>query len=65
LALGGRSVDHDVTKLAGKRLRSHGSIAEQTVPFIVSRPLNDEYAARARGGLRNFDIFEYAINGTN
>jgi phosphonoacetate hydrolase len=65
LALGGRSVDHDVTKLAGKRLRSHGSIAEQTVPFIVSRPFNDEYAARARGGLRNFDIFEYAINGTN
>jgi phosphonoacetate hydrolase len=65
LALGGRSVDHDASKLAGKRLRSHGSIAEQTVPFIVSRPLDEQYAKRAREGLRNFDIFEFAINGTN
>jgi phosphonoacetate hydrolase len=64
LALGSRAVDHDASKLAGTRLRSHGSLAEQVVPFILSRPLNVEYAAKAGEGLRNFDIFEYAINGT-
>jgi hypothetical protein len=32
------------------------------VPFILSHPLNAEYAARS-GNLRNFDIFEFALNG--
>ncbi|HEV2439820.1 MAG TPA: phosphonoacetate hydrolase [bacterium] len=63
-AIGARAADHDLSQLAGERLRSHGSLAEQPVPFFVSRPLTPEYAARARSSLRNFDIFEYVLNGT-
>lgn len=63
VAVGARSIDHDVSQLAGERLRSHGSLAEQQVPFIISHPLNDEYANRSRSGLRNFDVFDYAVNG--
>jgi phosphonoacetate hydrolase len=63
-AIGARAVDHDLSQLAGERLRSHGSLAEQPVPFLVSRPLTPEYGARGRSSLRNFDIFEYVLNGT-
>jgi len=63
-AIGSRAVEHDLSQLTGERLRSHGSLAEQPVPFLVSRPLTPEYAMRARAGLRNFDIFEYVLNGT-
>jgi len=57
---------HDLSALAGSRLRTHGGLAESQVPFILNRPLNDAYAARAaRGGLRNFHIFDFAINGTS
>jgi phosphonoacetate hydrolase len=56
---------HDLAALDGHRLRSHGGIAERRVPFVLSAPLNDAYAARAAaGGLRNYDIFDFAINGT-
>lgn len=65
VALGARSTDHDLSQLAGTRLRSHGGLSEQRVPFILSRPLNAAYRARAQGTLRNFDIFEFAINGTD
>jgi phosphonoacetate hydrolase len=55
---------HDLTALAGHRLRSHGGLAESRVPFILNRPLTAAYAARAaRGDLRNFHIFDFAING--
>lgn len=79
-AIGSRAVEHDLSQLAGERLRSHGSLAEQPVPFLVSRPLNASYAARSRPArdglarsaspatsppLRNFDIFEYVLNGTH
>jgi phosphonoacetate hydrolase len=63
-AIGSRAVEHDLSQLAGERLRSHGSLAEQPVPFILSHPLIPEAAARAVAGLRNFDVFELAINGT-
>jgi phosphonoacetate hydrolase len=63
VAIGARAAEHDLSQLAGERLRSHGGTAEQTVPFILSRPLNPAYAARPIGALRNYDIFEYAING--
>ncbi len=59
IALGARAVDHDVRQLAGARLRSHGSLAEQRVPFLLSHPLGQ---AGAAGRLRNFDIFDYALN---
>ena len=63
VALGATRAEHDLTALAGQRLRSHGGLSEQAVPFILSRPLNAEYAARAQAGLRNYDIFDFAING--
>lgn len=62
-AIGARAVDHDLSQLAGGRLRSHGSLHEQPVPFLVSHRLTDEYAARSQA-LRNFDVFEYVLNGT-
>ena len=63
-ALGAARVEHDLTGLAGHRLRSHGGQGEQRVPFILSRPLTPEYRRRAEaGGLRNFDIFDFALNG--
>jgi phosphonoacetate hydrolase len=64
--IGGRESEHDLTGLAGHRLRSHGGVSEAKVPFILNRPLNPRYAARAaEGGLRNFHVFEFAINGVD
>ncbi|MDC7786575.1 phosphonoacetate hydrolase [Rhodoplanes sp. TEM] len=62
-AIGARAADHDLSQLAGERLRSHGSIAEQRVPFLLSHSLVPAYETRAELGLRNFDIFDYALNG--
>ncbi|MBL24911.1 MAG: phosphonoacetate hydrolase [Rhodospirillaceae bacterium] len=62
--IGGREVDHDLTALKGHRLRTHGSLYEANVPIFLSKPLNDEYAARAEQGLRSHNIFELALNGT-
>lgn len=57
--------DHDVAGLNGERLRTHGGISERDVPFVISRPLNADYLARANSGqLKNYQIFDYAINGT-
>ena len=62
--IGARREDHDLSALAGHRLRSHGGIGEQRVPFVVSRPLTPEYLERAETGvLRNLDIFDFALNG--
>ena len=62
--IGTRESEHDLKGLEGHRLRSHGSTTEAKVPFILNRPLNRDYAERARrGGIRNFSIFEYAVNG--
>ena len=63
-AIGASRASHDLSALAGHRLRSHGGTAESPVPFIFSRPLNDEYVTRAAsGGVRNYHIFDYALNG--
>lgn len=61
--IGGRAVDHDLSALKGHRLRTHGSLHEALVPFILSKPLNSEYADRAVAGLRSRNIFEFALNG--
>jgi phosphonoacetate hydrolase len=63
-AIGASKVEHDLSGLAGHRLRSHGGLGEQPVPFILSRPLTPEYReiAAARR-LRNYDIFDFALNG--
>ncbi len=55
---------HDMRGLAGHRLRTHGGLTESKVPFILNRPLHEDYAARAaRGGLKNYHVFDFAING--
>ncbi len=54
---------HDLAALEGG-LRSHGGRYEEMVPFILSAPLKADYAARARGDVRNFDIFDFTCNGT-
>jgi phosphonoacetate hydrolase len=60
----GRTPDyHDLKAIEGG-LRSHGGRYEEMVPFILSEPLKPEYAARAKGDPRNFDIFDFTCNGT-
>ncbi len=62
--IGSTRADHDLSGLAGHRLRSHGGLAEQKVPFVLSHPLTSEYRHIAETRrLRNFDIFEFALNG--
>jgi phosphonoacetate hydrolase len=53
---------HDL-KAVATGLRSHGGRYEEMVPFIFSAPLNREYGQRARGDVRNFDVFDFACNG--
>jgi phosphonoacetate hydrolase len=63
--VGARREDHDLSQLAGHRLRSHGGLAEQKVPFLLSRPLNAEYRELAKARrTHNYDIFDFALNGT-
>jgi phosphonoacetate hydrolase len=62
--LGATRAEHDLSALAGRRLRSHGGLREQKVPFMVSHKLRPEWlAAHAGGRLRNFDIFDAVLNG--
>lgn len=63
-AIGSRPDEHDLSGLNGHRLRSHGGLSEQPVPFMISTKLNEKYkkiAADRR--LRTFDIFDFALNG--
>jgi len=59
--IGTRRSDHDLSGLK-EPLRSHGGISEQTVPLMFSRPVKDEFTSKQ---LRNFDIFDIALNHTN
>jgi phosphonoacetate hydrolase len=62
--IGAVRAEHDLSGLAGHRLRSHGGLGEQRVPFILSRPLTREYRRLAETRpLRNFDIFDFVLNG--
>jgi phosphonoacetate hydrolase len=63
-ALGAARAGHDLSALAGHPLRSHGGEAERTVPFVLSHPLTAAYRARAKTRpLRNYDIFDFVLNG--
>jgi phosphonoacetate hydrolase len=63
--IGARRAEHDLSTVDGHRLRSHGGISEQPVPFIVSEKLASPYQAIAQTRrLRNFDIFDFVLNGT-
>ena len=46
--IGATRAEHDLSGLAGHRLRSHGGLGEQKVPFMVSRPLRAEWLAGNR-----------------
>jgi phosphonoacetate hydrolase len=62
--LGKSKATLDLSALGGMRLRSHGGLADRNVYLIFSRPLNDKYAEIALSRqLRNFDVFEFALNG--
>ena len=65
-ALGAAERDHDLSELGDAPLRSHGGRAEQVVPFILSEPVSEAHHTRA-GTVRlsNFDLFDYALNGTS
>jgi phosphonoacetate hydrolase len=62
--LGKSAEEHDLSLLE-EPLRSHGGVSEQTVPFVLNRPLDAPHAARlaATADLRNFDLFDYVLNG--
>jgi phosphonoacetate hydrolase len=63
-AIGATAAEHDLSALAGHRLRSHGGAFEQRVPFLLSHPLTAECRATTESRrLRNFDIFDLALNG--
>jgi phosphonoacetate hydrolase len=62
--LGRRPSYHDLSALDGT-LRSHGGRYEEMVSMIISRPLNKSYKMKASGDPRNFNIFDFTINGTN
>ncbi|MEM7222275.1 MAG: phosphonoacetate hydrolase [Pseudomonadota bacterium] len=57
-ALGSTPANHDLSGL-NEPLRSHGGITTQRVPLLVNRPVKDLPAERR---LRNFDIFDVALN---
>jgi len=60
--LGKSPAAHDLSLLK-EPLRSHGGIAEQRVPFVVSAPVSAGFRRRAAAGLRNFDLFDFLLNG--
>ena len=55
--LGTSRARHDLSGLT-EPLRSHGGISEQTVPMIVNRKVELPTGRT----LRNFDIFDVALN---
>jgi phosphonoacetate hydrolase len=64
VVVGRRPKYHDLSALDGT-LRSHGGRYEEMVPLLISHPLNAAYKIKASGDPRNFDIFDFTINGTN
>lgn len=63
VVVGRRPKYHDLSALDGT-LRSHGGRYEEMVPLIISHPLNKKYQMKATGDARNFDVFDFTINGT-
>ena len=65
VCVGASEMDHDLSGLAGHRLRTHGGVSEAKVPIIINAPLNADY--RLRGGaaiLKSWQLFDFALNGT-
>ncbi len=61
--LGTKKENHDLTKLGGMRLRSHGGVADSKVSFIISHPINNHFNNIADlHQLRNYEIFDFVLN---
>jgi phosphonoacetate hydrolase len=58
VVLGTAVARHDLSGLDAP-LRSHGGLSEQRVPLLVNRPLDGPTPS---GRLRNFDVFDIALN---
>jgi phosphonoacetate hydrolase len=58
VVIGTSATRHDLSGLDAP-LRSHGGISEQTVPLLLNRPTAGVPSDRR---LRNFDIFDLALN---
>ncbi len=63
VVVGRKPAYHDLSALDGT-LRSHGGRYEEMVPLVLSHPLNNAYRIKASGDPRNFDVFDFTINGT-
>ncbi|WP_353129885.1 phosphonoacetate hydrolase [Parapedobacter pyrenivorans] len=64
VVVGRTAAHHDLHALDGT-LRSHGGRYEEMVPMVISHPLNPAYKRKAAGDPRNFDIFDFTVNGTH
>ena len=66
VCIGGSAANHDLSGLKGHRLRTHGGVSETQVPLIINRPLNEAYRFKAASqSLKSYQIFDFAINGTD
>lgn len=59
----GRTPEHHDLSAVKEGLRSHGGRYEEMVPLITSAPLTAEYARKAAADPRNFDVFDFVVNG--
>ncbi|HEV2150657.1 MAG TPA: phosphonoacetate hydrolase [Longimicrobiaceae bacterium] len=62
VALGRAPEHHDLTGVR-EGLRSHGGRYEEMVPLLLSGPLTPEYTWKASADPRNFDVFDFTLNG--
>lgn len=60
--IGGCEKEHDLSNISGHRLRSHGGLSEQEVPLLLSKPVRDHDLARQHCPLKNYDVFDLALN---
>ncbi|MEK7820673.1 MAG: phosphonoacetate hydrolase, partial [Pseudomonadota bacterium] len=56
--LGTSVARHDLSALK-EPLRSHGGVSEQQIPMVLNRPVGGLVPGRR---LRNFDVFDVALN---
>ena len=64
VCIGTSAINHDLSGLAGHRLRTHGGTSEAKVPIIFNYPLNPAYKTKAGvNALKSYQLMEYALNG--